>query len=84
MVIDTTPHGVRDAIDTPVHSTDHLQCPQFDQDTTGAAARHRECRQFSWNNSDSDSEVVPDSDNGADWFWNVVESCQINSDRKTR
>ena len=40
MVFDATPHGARVEIDTPVHGTDPLQCPQFELHVASAVARH--------------------------------------------
>ena len=84
MVFDATPHGARVEIDTPVHGADPLQCPQFELHTAGAVARHPVRRQVSWKDSDSDDEANSDSENGAAWFWNVVETSQNKSADRTK
>jgi len=84
MVFDATPHGARVEIDTPVHGADPLQCPQFELHTAGAVARHSVRRQVSWKDSDSDDEANSDSENGAAWFWNVVETSQNKSADRTK
>jgi len=73
MVFDVTPHGARVEIDTPEHSGDPLQCPQCELHDAGAVARHPVRQHVSWKDSDSDDEANSDSENGAAWFWNVVD-----------
>ena len=79
MVFDATPHGARVEIDKPVHGADLLQCPQFELHTADAVVRHPVRRQVLWKDSDSDDEANSDSESGAVWFWNVVETSQNRS-----
>jgi len=79
MVFDATPHGAWVEIDTPVHCADPLQCPQFELHAAGAVARHPVRQQVLLKDIDSDDEANSDSENGAVWFWNVVETSQNKS-----